>query len=503
MIFALLCAFLRQYFGICVVAVLVLGALPALRASEAPVGGDLPAAYRPLHKIRLPGVEEDFWGGTLRVFENRQTRVGRTIDLNVIVIPALEQADKREPFFWLDGGPGVAATQTAALYATDLREYRRHRDVVLVDQRGTGKSNPLGAAPDPHPQRFVGEMYPVDYVRNLRRTLEQRADLTQYTTPIAMDDLDDVRAWLGYDQIDLCGLSYGTRAAMVYLGRHPQHVHCLVLMGVAPTFMKIPLYFSRDANRAMNLLLDECEGDPTAAKAFPVIRREWSDLLARLGHRAARVRYRSRDGSVDEMVSISRDVFAENIRFLLYDPAAARRIPLIIHEAARGNFDPFLAAAIPADRNAPDVVADGLYLSITASEDTSRIDPAEARRAAEGSPFGTYRVDQQMRAASLWPHATLPPGYDQPVESNVPVLILTGFMDPVTPPSWGDEVARHFSRCRHVIIPHSGHIPFSLSHPEILDRLILDFLDSADPAKVDPSGLARMLPPPFATAVAN
>jgi len=472
-----------------------------MHAGEASPEPKADSAYRHLRKIRLPGVEEDFWGGSLTVFENRRTKLGRTIDLNVIVVPALEQNGKKEPFFWLDGGPGVAATMTAALYASDLREYRRHRDVVLVDQRGTGKSNRLGAAPDPHPQRFVAEMYPVDYVKNLRRTLEQHADLTQYTTPVAMDDLDDVRAWLGYAKINLCGLSYGTRAAMVYLRQHPQHVRSVILMGVAPTFMRIPLYFARDAERAMNLLLDECERDPVAAKAFPDLRQEWPGLLAHLEGRPARARYVSPDRIVDEMVSISRDVFAENIRFLLYDPAAARRIPLIIHEASRGNFGPFLAAAIPVDRSAPDVVADGLYLSITAAEDTGRIDPAEVKGLTEGSLFGRYRVDQQMRASTLWPRASLPAGYELPVESDVPVLILTGFMDPVTPPAWGDEVARHLSRSRHVIIPHSGHIPFSLSHQEVLDKLILDFLDAGDATRLDTTGVDRMLPPPFVTGV--
>lgn len=164
----------------------------------------------PLKPCKLPGVDEELLCGKLTVFENRETRSGRTIDLNVVVLPALDSNRIEEPLFDMAGGPGVAATGAADFYAKEGKEYRRHRDVVLVDQRGTGNSNPLTAAPRTgSPQDYLTEMYPVEYVKTLRQALEQRADLTQYTTSIAMDDLDDIRAWLGYERINLFGLSYG------------------------------------------------------------------------------------------------------------------------------------------------------------------------------------------------------------------------------------------------------------------------------------------------------
>ena len=149
-----------------------------------------------LKPCRLPGIDEKLLCGQLTVFENRVTRAGRTIDLNVVVLPAFDQKMKAEPLFDLAGGPGVAATEGARFYAEQGKGYRRRRDVVLVDQRGTGKSNPLSLPGKRTPQDYLSEMYPVDYVKRLRQTLERRADLTQYTTSIAMDDLDDVRAWL-------------------------------------------------------------------------------------------------------------------------------------------------------------------------------------------------------------------------------------------------------------------------------------------------------------------
>jgi len=356
----------------------------------------------PLRPCKLPGINEELLCGKLTVFENRETRSGRTIDLNVVVLPALDSTSKEEPLFHLEGGPGVAATGAADFYAKEGKEYRRHRDVVLVDQRGTGKSNPLtAAARRKSPQDYLTEMYPVEYVKNLRQALEQRADLTQYTTSIAMDDLDDLRAWLGYDRINLFGLSYGTRAVLVYMRQHPDRVRSAILMGVAPTYLKMPLYHARAAKRAMDLLLEECAHDDACHQAFPKVQQEWEEVVERLGREPARVEYPPPDKSATVTVEIQRDIFAEKLRFRMYSPDGARRIPLIIHQAARGDFGPFLKEAIPADRCVPDFIADGMYLCVTCAEDTPFIDQDEAAKVNAGNPFGNYRVFQQTRACSM------------------------------------------------------------------------------------------------------
>src|SRR5437762_4214981 len=214
----------------------------------------LPGGLSKLKPCRLPGIGEALLCGKFTVFENRQTCTGRTIDLNIVVLPAFDQKTKAEPVFDLAGGPGVASTAGATFYATEGKEYRRRHDVVLVDQRGTGKSNRLAIPQKKTAQHYLREMYPVDYVREMRHTLEQRADLAKYTTSIAMDDLDDVRAWLGYDRINLFGASYGTQAALVYMRRHPENVRSAILLAVAPPDLKMPLHHSESAARAMDLL---------------------------------------------------------------------------------------------------------------------------------------------------------------------------------------------------------------------------------------------------------
>jgi len=456
--------------------------------------------FSQLQPCKRPDIAEELLCGKLEVFENRQAHRGRTIKLNVVVVPALEQSSKQEPLFDLAGGPGIASTQAAAFYATDVRHFLSHRDVVLVDQRGTGQSNPLQCPHDDSPQHWLSEMYPVEYVKNCRQVLEQHADLTQYTTPIAMDDLDDVRAWLGYERINLFGLSYGSRAVQVYLRQHPEHVRSVVIMGVDPPYQKLPLYHARDGQRAMYLLLDECASDSRCNAAFPQIKQELARVLARLMRQPAAVNYLLPETGKPTRVEIARDVFAEKLRALMYAPATSRQIPFIIHHAASNDFVPFLNAVIPRDRNAPDFIADGMYLSVTCAEDIPFIDPAFAARLNKSNLFDNYRVAQQRRACSLWPRGPLPNDYHEPVGADAPVLIVSGYMDPVTPPQWAEGVASHLPNSKHVIIRHDAHLPDGLAHPDCLYKLIVDFLNQGSAKALDTSCIEQMTPPEFQIA---
>jgi pimeloyl-ACP methyl ester carboxylesterase len=461
-------------------------------AKHRPTGG-----LAKLKPCRLDGIDEELLCGKLTVFENRQTRTGRTIELNVVVLPAFDQKTKAEPLFDLAGGPGASSTGGAAFYAGPGKEYRRRHDVVLVDQRGTGQSNRLSIPQEKTPQYYLSEMYPVDYVREMRHALEQQADLTQYTTSIAMDDLDDVRAWLGYDKINLFGLSYGTRAALVYMRQHPDHVRSAILMGVAPTDLKMPLHHSESAARAMDLLLGECEKDATCHTAFPQIRDDWKNVLTQLEKQRARVQYSPPGKASPTTVEIQRGVFGEKIRTWMYDRDQAARIPLIVHHAAEGDFAPFLQQAIAP--SIPDFIADGMYLSVTCAEDVPFIDPEEATKLTADNPFGNYRVFQQTRACGMWPRGEIPADFLEPVRSTAPVLIFSGNMDPVTPPRYAEEVAGFLPNSWHVIIPEAGHGPFGLSDPGCVDRIAINFMDQGDSKNTDASCVEKMARPPFAT----
>ena len=493
----LLASRVRGFRWICAVLLITAGLVLVLVELERCTKHRPSGGLSKLKPCRLAGIDEELFCGKLTVFENRETRTGRTIDLNIVVLPAFNQKTKAEPLFDLAGGPGASSVDRADFYAGPGKEYRRRHDVVLVDQRGTGKSNRLSIFRPKTPSYYLSEMFPVDYVEKMRHALEQRADLTKYTTSIAMDDLDDVRAWLGYDRINLFGGSYGTQAALVYMRRHPEHVRSAILLGVTPTDLKMPLHHSESAARAMDLLLGVCEQDAACHAAFPRIRDDWKNALAQLEDQPARVEYSPPGKAAPTIVEIQRGVFGEKIRTFMYDRDKAARIPLIVHQAAVGDFAPFLQQAIAP--SIPDFLADGMYLSVTCAEDVPFINPEEAAQLTAGNPFGNYRVFQQTRACGMWPRGEIPADFLEPVRSNAPVLIFSGNMDPVTPPKYGEEVAKYLPNSKHIVMPEAGHGADGLTDAGCVDRVAIEFLDKGDAKNLDVSCIQGMKPPPFAT----
>ena len=348
-----------------------------------------------------------------------------------------------------------------------------------MDQRGTGQSNPLNCDLfDPKdPQSFLGSFFPVEAVRQCREQLKPKADLTLYTTNIAMDDLDDVRAALGYDQINLLGGSYGTRAALVYLRRHPTHVRAVVLHGVAPTNQFMPLYFPRDTERALQGVLSECEADAACHNAFPKTKADAAYVLESLLQSPAQLEVQLPESNEKAYLRLNRNLAAEAVRYMLYSPVPARRIPLFLNLAAHGHYEPLTQAAFWYRKNLVASGSNGMYLSVTCAEDVPFAKPDEADKLGKNTFLGTYRYDQQNEACQVWPKAAIDSSYAEPVKSDKPVLILTGEWDPVTPPSQGDAVAKTLSNSLHVVVPHGGHGLDGLEGIECVDNLLTQFIE--------------------------
>ncbi len=191
---------------------------------------------------------------------------------------------------------------------------------MFVDQRGTGGSNPLNCDffNPADPQSYLGYFFPVADVRKCREQLETRADLTLYTTTIAVDDLDEIRAALGYELLNLFGASYGTRAALVYLKRHPEHVRTVTLQGVSPTNHHMPGDFPRQTERALQGVLSECATDEACSKTFSKLNVEAKAVLAQLLKGPVEVELRNSTAADRIRVKLSRDLAAEAIRYMLY-----------------------------------------------------------------------------------------------------------------------------------------------------------------------------------------
>jgi pimeloyl-ACP methyl ester carboxylesterase len=429
--------------------------------------------------------------GTVTVFEDREARSGRRIDLRVVVLPAAGSDAASDPVFFLSGGPGQGSASLAGYFAATYRGLRTRRDLVLVDQRGTGGSNRLDCVyydGRDELRRLLGEPFPIEEVRRCRERLERVADLRMYTTPIAADDLDEVRAALGYERINLHGTSYGTRAALAYMRQHPERVRAVVLAGPSPTGARIPSSFAQDSERALERLFADCAADAGCSAAYPALASRFARLLARLEKDPPALRLAPRRGSPEETVTLERGPFAALFRWLLYSTRDQAVVPWIVHRAAAGDFMPFARAALDQARGTADQIAEGMYLSVTCAEDLPFIDAADAARAAAGTFLADYRVRQQKRACEAWPRGRVPDGFGDPVRSTAPALILSGELDPVTPPFWGEEVARTLPNARHVRVPNTAH---NLAHP-CLARMAGAFLEA---------GTAKALPTSCVNAI--
>jgi len=452
-----------------------------------------------LQPCEIQGIAGKAQCGNLEVFENRATRKGRKISLKIIVLPATGPERSPDPLFYIPGGPGSSATEDASGVAMLFARIRERHDLVFLDQRGTGGSHRLNCefynANDP--QSYLGYFFPLDDVRKCRKQLESTSDLTLYTTPIAMDDLDDVRAALGYDRINIFGGSYGTRAALVYLRQHPQHVQTITLQGVAPTNQFMPYDFPQGTERALQGVISECGADKVCNDAFPNLRAETKAVLDRLllgpldvelppgklrGSGTA-----PEAGSTTPMakVKLSRDLAAEAIRYMLYNPVAAGHVPLVLHQAAGGNFVPLTQNALRYRQQLVASGSNGLYLSITCAEDLPWIKPGEGERLAANTFLGDYRLRQQREACALWPRAKIPDHYSAPVRGEAPVLILTGQWDPVTPPTNGDNTARYLSHSLHIVVPHGAHGLGGLEGIDCIGRLVTQFVNEGTTKNLD------------------
>lgn len=449
----------------------------------------------------LPEVQGPARCGTFEVWENRETKAGRKIRLNFAVIPARGPNRASDAVVPLAGGPGQAAVELAAGSAWQLEGVRDTRDILLVDQRGSGQSRQLDCVLyGPDLQSYFGAFYPADRVAACAAALADSADVTQYTSAPSADDLDELRAALGYETLNLVGTSYGTRAAQVYMRRHPRRVRSAVLIGTVPMDARMPLATAGDAERAVGGVIAECEAQPACRAAFPDLRASLRAVVERLARAPAEVTITHPETLEPATVRLPRDLFGEGLRYMLYSGGNALFVPAVIHHAARGELAPIAEFALNARRNVVDEGGDGLYMSVLCSEDVAFIDPAEGARRAEGTFLGDYRVRDQKAACARWPHRAVAPDFLQPVRSDAPTLLLSGQWDPATPPAQGEAVARTLSRSRHVVIPSGAHGYDALENGwECANRMIVAFIRAPEPAALDTGCVATVRRRPFPT----
>lgn len=418
--------------------------------------------------------------GELVVAENPEAAEGRRIKLNVVRLPAIASSPRLDPLFVFAGGPGEAATEMVDRMPRLFREINRERDLVFVDQRGTGESNPLDCKPR-GPTDFslsARESFALQESR-LRDCLDSyEADPRYYTTPFAMDDIDRVRQALDYPRINLWGGSYGTRAALVYMRRHPGRVRSAVLDSVAPFAIQLPHHTLADADNALRRLFDLCEQQSACRQRFGDLEGKTRRLIGELDRKPRNIEVEHPLTQDRVPVKVNGQLVAALIRMGLYQRNLGPILPLAIESAINEDFRP-LMLLLTLTEEVGDSISLGMQHTVLCAEDIMRPAPAAI---AENSILQLDLLSQMQQSCEFWPQGILPENYFEPVSSAIPTLLVSGELDPVTPPRWAELAAETLSNSLHLRVPGAHHIA---SHVGCVDELILDFLNAGGSDNLD------------------
>lgn len=441
-----------------------------------------------LQPCRLPGVDAEAKCGTLEVWEDRAAKAGRRIGINVAVVPARIRTHEADPILVFAGGPGQGAVALASDVMPLFGRLNDLRDVVFIDQRGTGSSHPLDCDDDEDSplQSVFEDALPQRLVEKCLAKLD--ADPRQYVTSIAVEDIEDVRAALGYERVNLWGGSYGTRVELEYLRRHGSRVRSMVLDGVAPATMKLPLSFVADGDAALAKLVADCDAQPLCRLTYPDLRGTIEKLRERLARKPAAAALQDPRTGERETIDVTENVFLSGLFRPLYVAELASVLPFGIASAANGDFNPLLAQNLEFADDVSENLSLGMHLAVICSEDIPLVTPADLA-AADRSFFGRALVNDFVRACRQWPRGRVPDDYYTPVTSDVPALVLSGGIDPATPPRHAEKVVATLANARHFIAPHLGH---GVSLHGCAPRLIERFIREGSARGLDGSCLERI-----------
>jgi pimeloyl-ACP methyl ester carboxylesterase len=418
--------------------------------------------------------------GTFAVPEDRARPDGRKIALAVAWVPATGEAAP-DPVFMLAGGPGQGARESFPQVDSAFAEVLKNRHVILVDQRGTGGSNPL-ACKDASGQNAFWEQGDDDsagqgraFAARCAKALAAKADVRFYTTGVAIDDLDAVRAAIGAPQVNLVGISYGTRVAQQYAQRYPQRTRTLVLDSVVPNTLVLGNEHARNLEASLALQFERCRRQPTCV-ALGDPRAQLDALLARVDAAPPLVRYRDGITGEPREEKLTRGHIAALVRLFAYAPQVAGLLPLELKEASAGRYEPIMALSRLITGSLGDSIMHGMQLSVMCAEDADEMvaDPKDAT-----SLLGNDLITVLKAQCEAWPRGRRDPAFRQPLAGDTPVLVLSGEFDPVTPPRYGDAVAKSLPNGRHLVVRGQGHnvLPVGCM-PKVFARFI-----AAAPAK--------------------
>jgi len=433
--------------------------------------------------------------GRLAVPENRDEPGGKILRLHVAVIPALRLQPEPDPLFVLSGGPGQAASDFYLSVAPAFARVRRDRDIVLVDQRGVGRSNRLDCAlPD------SGELAHVDLGRLDAAVQSCLAALPSdprfYSTSIAVRDLDEVRAALGYERVNVYGVSYGTRVAQHYMRRYPQRVRAAILDGVIPPDEALGPGIPLAAQRALDALFEGCAADGACAQRFPELPRRFAALRARLLREPLTLEIPDPLTARPVTISLGAAELAGAVRLLSYSDETASILPFLIHEAeAEGRPQALAAQYLMVSRTTQKLFAMGMHFAVVCSEDAPRWrEDQELEQALERTYIGPVFMHAMRTVCAQWPRGPVDADFSEPLRTDIPVLLLSGGADPATPPEYAQRVLPGLQHATHLLLAGQGHGQIAVG---CIPRLAAQFIELGSAAALDEDCAARVSPAPF------
>ncbi|RQO59986.1 cysteine protease [Paucibacter sp. KBW04] len=474
----------------------------SLGASSQALAQSSPASGKATQPCRIAGIANELQCGSIKRPLDPAQPQGTQIDVHFLIVPAMARNKQPDPVLMLAGGPGQSAIDIAPMVLSRLSRLNNRRDLVFIDQRGTGKSAPLQCA-DVSKLPVTQVLDPQFMLKNMAQCRQDlgklpHGDLRQYSSTIAMQDFDAVRATLGAPQWNLIGASYGTRAALEYLRLFPSKVRRTVLDGVAPPDMVLPASFSTDGQQALNAMLQFCEKDAACSQQYPKLRQEWANLQQGL----------PRPISVSdpltgrvEQFSLTREQLMRSVRMPLYSPTLASALPAAIHAASAGRWEGLLGLSGAMGSGKGMRMAEGMHFSVVCAEDVPRLE-AGLSKDAPGRDFADNDAKLYTQVCKNWPRAQVAPEFFSIPPAPSPVLLLSGGADPATPPRHGERTAKALAAknpaiAQHIVVPEAGHgVSSIVCMRDVLFRFIDAKTDTA--ALPQDAGCASKIPRPTA-----
>lgn len=435
--------------------------------------------------------------------ENPAQPAGRKIELFVARVPAISFKKKPDPLFLIAGGPGTSAVDLYTSSAGPFDRIRRDRDIILLDQRGTGRSNRLDCDyGDRNLFERVEDLEVAAESAKCRDELSKRADLRQYTTSVAVRDLDNVRRALGYDAINLFGNSYGTRVAQHYARRYPQSTRALILDGVVNPEVILGPAIAIDAERALERILQRCMGDAPCSKAFDDPMADYRALRNRLAAKPEPTQVSDAATGRPIHFDFSTRHLSAVLRFASYNDDQAALLPLSLHMATHeSNFTPLASQFRVFAQSLEAAFAYGMHNSVACSEDTPLIDSGKLDLdALNATHMGAEQVQQLIEGCKNWPRGVVDEDLHAPLSSKAAALLLSGADDPVTPPEYAALAQRAFADSKHVIIAGHGHGQYGAP---CVDRIMANFINAGSAKDLDASCTQKLKPMPFFITLAG